>query len=57
MKSTEINIAEEISDFVLFNVGSLDDIESVERDYDTMYIETKDGKVYSVWVSECEKED
>jgi hypothetical protein len=57
MKSTEINIAEEISDFVLFNVGSISDIESVDRDYDSLYIEMKDGTVFHVSVMECEKED
>jgi hypothetical protein len=57
MKSTEINIAEEISDFVLFNVGNISDIESVDRDYDSLYIEMKDGTVFHVSVMECEKED
>jgi len=57
MKHTEINIAEEISDFVLFNVGSISDIESVDRDYDSLYIEMKDGRVFHVSVMECEKED
>jgi hypothetical protein len=57
MKNTEINIAEEISDFVLFNVGGLNDIESVERDYDAMYIEMKDGRVFHVSVMECDSEE
>jgi hypothetical protein len=57
MKSTEINIAEEISDFVLFNVGSISDIESVDRDYDSLYIEMKDGTVFHVSVMECEKDE
>jgi hypothetical protein len=57
MKHTEINIAEEISDFVLFNVGSISDIESIDRDYDSLYIEMKDGRVFHVSVMECEKED
>lgn len=56
MKSTEINIAEEISDFVLFNVGNISDIESVDRDYDSLYLEMKDGRVFHVSVMECEKE-
>jgi hypothetical protein len=57
MKSTEINIAEEISDFVLFNVGSISDIESIDRDYDSLYIEMKDGRVFHVSVMECEQDE
>ena len=57
MKTTEINITEEISHFVLSQVGGISNIESVDGGYDSLYIEMKDGRVFHVSVMECEKED
>ena len=55
MEPTEIK--EEISHFVLSNVGGISDVETLDGGYDSLYIEMKDGRVYHVSVMECEKED
>jgi hypothetical protein len=47
--------AEEIGLRVLMGIHG--NVKSIDGGYDCVYIETEDGKVYSVNVTECEDED
>ena len=46
-----------ISNFILGEVDGVDEIEDIEDNCGSLYIITKDGKVYSVSVMECESAD
>ena len=47
--------AEEIGLRVLMGIHGK--VKSIDGGYDCVYVETEDGKVYSVSVTECEEED
>lgn len=44
--------AKEIGSHILSQIG--EDVVSIEPNYDSIYIETESGKVYSVSIMECE---
>lgn len=45
--------AEEIGNHILSEIGGT--VKTIEGGYGTIYIETEDGRVYSVSVTECEE--
>ena len=47
----------EIGCFVMSELGGSDNIEKVEENCGSMWIETKNGKTYSVIISECETDE
>lgn len=51
---TQEEIKQNIGNFVAFEVGGSDNIESIEENCGSMWIETKDGKTYSISIMECE---
>jgi hypothetical protein len=52
MENTTNNQAEEIGLRILMGIHGT--IKSIEPTYDNIYIETEEGKVYSVSIMECE---
>jgi hypothetical protein len=52
MENTINNQAEEIGLRILMGIHGT--IKSIEPTYDNIYIETEEGKVYSVSIMECE---
>ncbi len=55
--SKEDEIKNEISSFVISELGGINEIESTEQNCGTMWITTKDGKVHSFSVMETEPLD
>ena len=53
MKAKELS--ESIGSFVLGEVGGSSNIKSIEENCGTLWIEAKDGKIYSISVVECEE--
>lgn len=47
---------EQIAGYVLGELGGVDEVKEVEENAGSMWVTTKDGKVYSISVMECEPE-
>lgn len=53
----EQKIKDQITGYVLGELGGVDEVSEVEENCGSMWITTKDGKTYSVSVSECEPQE
>jgi coenzyme F420-reducing hydrogenase beta subunit len=56
-RDAEDQLIEKVQMFVLGEVGGIEEVKDVEENAGSMWITTKDGKVYSISVMECEPEE
>lgn len=56
-EADEQKVKDQITGYVLGELGGLDKIKEVEDNAGSMWVTTKDGKTYSVSVMECEPQE